>query len=107
MTGCLIENCSTNKTFRKNLCRTHYERERLYGDPLYEMEPKSYPPEPLLKIIDGMTNNGAAKRLGVSRRTIIRWRQGCRVGANAADRATLNLGLNIQQVWGEQNVGSR
>jgi plasmid maintenance system antidote protein VapI len=61
------------------------------------------PVEPLLEHIDGLDALSAAHQLGVSDKTVTRWRTGQRKGLTIgnADRYACALGLHPGLVWGD------
>lgn len=62
-----------------------------------------YPIAPLLERISDLNNTHAAQVLGVSRRTVIRWRQRPHhaIWLSEADRIAARLGEHLDEIWDE------
>lgn len=59
-------------------------------------------PAPILALVAGRSDREISDRIGVSRRTVWRWRQGVTLVYPAtADRVAVRLGLHPANVWGD------
>lgn len=70
-----------------------------------ETEPIRYPIEPLVEIVAGRVGPGpsaeaVAQRVGVTERTVLRWRHNG-LTRNAADHAATALYLHPVNIWDE------
>lgn len=53
----------------------------------------------LVDLVPGESGNELARRFGVTRRTIVRWKAGGKTYRTVADRCATELGLHPSEVW--------
>lgn len=82
-------------------CRKHYQRFTANGDPLKLVRGATLPLEPLWALIQPADQGALARRLGVARRTVVRWKANG-VPLNRADAIAGSLGRHPSEIWGEQ-----
>jgi hypothetical protein len=62
---------------------------------------RTLPSAPVLERLGDTDDETSARQLGVSSRTIVRWRGGQRMRITTADRAAVALGYHPAQLWPE------
>ena len=102
---CTIPGCGRRRT-AYGLCHPHRHRQRRYGDPMADIPIgglRPYTPAPLLAIATRheWSAQQFADRVGVTRRTIVRWRNkpNTQLTLDEADRYALALNQDLDDLW--------
>jgi hypothetical protein len=66
------------------------------------MPQTTYPSAPILNRIEGIDPNVAADKLGVTPRTIKRWKAGGGLRERIADQVATRLGDHIAHIWPDE-----
>lgn len=107
---CVVDGCGRPARTRR-CCTAHYYRLRIHGDTFphvpigaarYGCMAESFPVAPLLERKPaGLSWTRYAERLGITRRTICRWRNNpaTRLSLDRADRYALALDQDLDDIW--------
>ncbi len=98
---CSVDGCDRPHRSR-GWCVAHYYRWHRHGSPLADQPIEvgaTVPSEPVQHLLYAESSRALAERLGVNKRTIVRWRAGGGIREDLAERLVIEAGRHPSEFW--------